>query len=201
MSVTAEVLEIVKEMPGCTSAEVVALMSHVKAQTVYARLDMLKTRGDIRQERDDKRRVHWYMNETPKPIAPRRGKVKKDAVIELTCVQSPKQAAAAAKYIFDRNNEPKGISSFVPEVAQAHYQSAIARLQSQVIELELWKADAIKRYPDLAIPPLLKRAREIVADELRASGENDMAEKVVAGKNDKSLAVRLVLKMLEGETA
>lgn len=195
MSITAEVLEIVREMPGCTSAEVVALMSHVKKQTVYARLDALNIRGEVRQERDDKKRVHWYINETGVPVAPRRGKAKKPAVIELNVVTSKEHAERISRHIRDA----KVNTTYVPEVAHAHYQATIDQLRARVAELEAWKADAIQRYPDLAVPPLLKKARDIVAAELRASDDINQAERVELGHCDTTLPVRVALKMLEGD--
>ena len=170
-TIREEVFEVVKELPGTTSGDVVALMPHVHKQTVYSSLDALRVRGEIRQERPYAGgHVTWFANATVTPPPPKRRKITPDGV---TTVSSP-------------------------EVAQAHYQSTIDRLQARIAELEAWKADAIQRYPDLAIDPMLKKARDIVAQELRDSGDKDLAEKAIAGQLDTKLPVRLVLKMLEG---
>ena len=56
----------------------------------------------------------------------------------------------------------------------------ISQLEARITELEMWKMEAIERYPDLAVDPLTMRAREIVASKLDAK----QAAEVRAGRKD-----------------
>jgi predicted transcriptional regulator len=59
-------------------------------------------------------------------------------------------------------------------------------LSAQIAELEAWKADAIKKHPDLAeTDPLLLKAREIVAGLLRDRGAPQEAlDRLLGGQMD-----------------
>lgn len=79
----------------------------------------------------------------------------------------------------------------------AGYEARIAAFQVQIAELEAWKADAIARFPDLAVPPVTIRARRLVAAEVRAGGDNALADQIIAGLKDTTLMVRVAVKALE----
>lgn len=155
MGTTSEVMEIVRELPGLTSGEIVNLMPHVKSQSVYSRLYTMMTNGAVRRENK-----LWYLG---------------GGVAQM--------------------------NRKLAETASTSDATTIATLLAKVAALEGWKADAIGRYPDLAIPPLLKRARDIVAKELLETGDRKGAADVENGLRDNALPVRLVLKMLEGDVA
>ena len=89
----------------------------------------------------------------------------------------------------------------VPRVAS---DACVTTLKARIAELERWQANAIARFPDLGVDPIIYRARQIVAAELRAtgdSGDRNMADAVQAGQRDTVLAMRLVIKMLEEKAA
>ena len=163
MSTKSEVIEVVRELPGLSSGDIVSMMPHVNPQTVYASLNSLMNRGELRREGQRREEYRWHLGNG---VPPRK---------------------------FSPPNVTSGAHSKDSEI--------IVALKAQIKELETWKAEAIQRYPDLAIPPLLKRAREIVASELRESGDRNGAADVEKGARDGTLPVRLVLKMLEGEVA
>ncbi len=73
----------------------------------------------------------------------------------------------------------------------------IEPLRKQIAELEAWKAEAIARYPDLAVPPLVKRARQLVAEMLRSSNDHGLAGQVVAGTKDGTMMMRVCVAALE----
>lgn len=62
--------------------------------------------------------------------------------------------------------------------------------RAKIAELEAWKADAIARFPDLAVDPDTIRAREIVHKMLIDSGDRNLAADVLAGKKDETMLVR-----------
>lgn len=72
----------------------------------------------------------------------------------------------------------------------------IRDLQAKVAELEAWKADAIARYPDLGIPPLLKRARQIAAKRFKSEPAHS---DIVSGRKDNSALILAIMDALEGE--
>lgn len=65
-----------------------------------------------------------------------------------------------------------------------------ADYRAKIAELEAWKADAIARFPDLAVDPDTIRARKIVHKMLIDSGDRNLAADVLAGKKDETMLVR-----------
>lgn len=164
MTITEEIIEVVREMPGLVSAQIVELMPHVRRQSVYSTLNSLYMQGRI--SRDGARQSEYKWNINPNPaVKPVKGK----RVMVSLPVPAP-----------------------VSDVD-------VEQLRLRVIELEAWKADVIRRYPETAIPAATMRARSIVAAELQDSGDSKMATEVRDGLRDGSLAMRLVIKMLEGD--
>jgi len=53
MSITSEILEVLKNLPGVTSGQIVEFMPHVNKQTVYAQLHSMYLRGELSRETDD----------------------------------------------------------------------------------------------------------------------------------------------------
>lgn len=90
---------------------------------------------------------------------------------------------------------PREIKLRVPTATglQARLDEATAK----IAELEEWKADAIKRFPDLAVPPLVITAREIVAKRLKANGDPNGAHDVLAGRRDHTPLVQATVDALE----
>ncbi len=73
----------------------------------------------------------------------------------------------------------------------------IAELCSRINELEAWKKNALERYPDLGVDPLILKARQIVAAEVRASGDKHLADLVLSGAKDETMLVKVTAKALE----
>jgi hypothetical protein len=79
----------------------------------------------------------------------------------------------------------------------AGYEVLIETLRGQIKELSQWKIDALERYPDLAVAPIVLKARAIVAEEFRAAGDTHVADMVMRGRQDATLAMRVTIKALE----
>lgn len=152
-SMRDEVLEVVREMPGLKSGQIVDLMPHAKKQSVYAMLNKLMMQGIVVKNNG------CFTMVVGDPVPPVRKR-----------------------------------SSFAEVVSAATIDS----LRAQVRELEAWKADALKRFPDLAVSELVRKARDIVADEVLVCGDTKSADDIRAGRRDTALPMRLVIKMLEG---
>jgi len=70
-----------------------------------------------------------------------------------------------------------------------------------IATLEAWKADAIKRFPDLAVDPAIITARKKVAALYRADGDNMKASAVIAGQHDHTPIMRAVASVIEDMAA
>lgn len=79
------------------------------------------------------------------------------------------------------------------------YKGIANALKEQVAELQRWKANAIKQYPDLAVPPSVLKARKIAADEVATAGDSALADQIRRGDQDNSLVMRVTVKALEGK--
>lgn len=73
----------------------------------------------------------------------------------------------------------------------------VADLRAKIAELEAWKAEAIARYPTLAVPAVVLRAREIVAADLKEHLDPQGAEQVLQGRRDDTAVIRSVVRALE----
>lgn len=169
-----EILEIVTALPGATSGQIIDLMPHVKKQSVYAGLNNLYVRGLVTREKvgssaQGRPAYAWSVNPDGKPPVVAR-KVKPSTTLRWnTCAVST------------RPPEPSPVLMF----------------QSELEELRRWKADAIARYPDLAVDPLVLKARNMVAEEI-GSADTVMRDAVLRGERDGALPMRVALKLLEG---
>lgn len=79
------------------------------------------------------------------------------------------------------------------------YKGIANALKDQVAELQRWKANAIKQYPDLAVPSSVLKARKVVADEVAATGDSALADQIRRGDQDNSLMMRVTIKVMEGK--
>jgi hypothetical protein len=79
--------------------------------------------------------------------------------------------------------------------AGAHAECAI--LRERIAELEAWQAEALKRFPDLAVAPTIITAREIVAKRLKANGDANGALDVQAGRRDHTPIMQAAVDALE----
>lgn len=162
-----EVLEIIREMPGLTTNEIYGLMPHTSRAAVNSMITFLTARGDIV-------RTEGKVETGPKGMARRN-----------------------PTYAVSSNPAPKAVPHKTKEPSTAALHATIKQLHDTIAELEQWKQVAIARYPDLAVPPVVIRARKLVATEVRAGGDNALADQIIAGAKDATLMVRVAIKALE----
>jgi len=162
-----EVLEIIRELPGSTSAEIRALMPHRKRALVASMLSYLKKRGIIEVS-------------GRKSVAVGDGKMRRIEAYRISDNPTPKFARRART---------------TPSEAALH--ELIQALNKQLDDLHAWKTKAIARYPDLMVDPTVAKARKLVAAELRAGGDVVSARHVEKGDRDDALVMRVTIKALE----
>lgn len=166
-----EVLEIVREMPGLTTNEIHALMPHTSRAALNSMVTYLTARGDIL-------RTEGKQEMGPKGIARRN-----------------------PTYAISSNPTPKAVKHKVKEPSTTALHATIKELHDKIADLEAWKQAAIARYPVLGVPPIVARARKLVAAEVRAGGDNALADQIIAGAKDATLMVRVAIKALEESEA
>lgn len=81
----------------------------------------------------------------------------------------------------------------------AGMKARIAQLEAENAELRAWRVEAEQRFPDLKVPPVVIRARQIVAETLRSDGDTRHAQEVLSGAKDCSPMVRAVIHALGDE--
>lgn len=169
MDIRNEVLEIVRTLPGVDASEIITLMPHVSRATVYCALTKLKAEGVLIV--DGKKQLK----------------------------RSNGAPYWASKYVLNPSPNPTlnviKMKRRVPTEVGVNAQ--MQELKARIAELEAWKRDAIARYPDLAVAPVVLKARKIVADEVRAGGDRALADHIMAGHKDDTLMVRVTIKALE----
>lgn len=69
----------------------------------------------------------------------------------------------------------------------------IQELEAEVHELECWKEDAIRRYPDLSVKPEILAARKIIAKVFSDQQDHTKAREAMAGNLDKSPIMQVAL--------
>lgn len=154
-------------MPGLTSTEVAALMPHANKATVASMVFILKKAG--------------YIKESGKKLESRRNG----------------NPMSIPVYSISDNPAPNVVKMkrTAPTEQALHVQ--IKELNATISELVAWKTNAIARYPDLAVDPVVLKARKLVAEEVRAGGDNHLANEIIAGHKDSTLMVRVAIKALE----
>lgn len=163
----AEVLEIIREMPNLTSPEIATLMPHVNKQTVMCMINYLKKTGVVTVGG------------------------KKDRTGEGGWVR------AIPTYTLSTNPTPNVVKMKRKAPTEAALHIQIRQLNEKLAELEAWKRDAISRYPDLAVDPIILKARKLVSAEVRAGGDTALADQIVMGRKDDTLMMRVTVKALE----
>lgn len=69
----------------------------------------------------------------------------------------------------------------------------VKALRVRVAELEAWKKDAIARFPDLDVDPVVAEARKLVAGQMDNAAD---AEQVRLGRRDSTLPMRVAIEAL-----
>lgn len=166
-----EVIEILTNLPDSTTRDVSTLMPHVPFGTTASVLHLLKLEGIVEESGHNE-------------ITTADGKKRKQTTYRISANPTPVPV------------EPK-VKRKQQGPTNAGYEARITELKAQIAELEQWKADAISRFPDLAVSPMVVIARKLVADEVRKSGDNRLADEIIAGRNDNTMLMRVTLKALE----
>ena len=164
---TEEVIEIVEAMPGVTAREIYELCPHRKESSLSSTLFNLKNRGILKTS----------SKTLPTKIGPR----------EFTT------------YFIntDPNPVPPAPRRKQKQPTDAGYKAQIEELKDKIAELEAWKQAAMSRFPDLAVSPIVLKARRLVADEVRAGGDTLLANQIIEGRKDDTMLVKVTIKALE----
>lgn len=99
------------------------------------------------------------------------------------------------------DGSPKALS--IPPVTvrkQVEWAKAVAaekEMYAELTELKAWKADAIARYPDLGVEPLILKARKIVANIYHAKMDTARKEDALKGRLDKTPIMEATVAALE----
>lgn len=166
-----KVLETLTAFPNITTNEIVDLIPECTRVTLQSTISKLHKRGILMQGpyKVDTRGDGMKYSFRTYAVNP-------SAVKKLLAPKKPKQASV---------------------LTDAGLNARLEELKAKVQELETWKEQAIERFPDLAVAPLLLKARKIVAEETRASGDGILANHIMAGHKDATMLVRVTLKALE----
>lgn len=166
-TVKDELREVIANLPGITVHDMKELMPHVNYSTLTARLQMLYLEGVVLREK------------VPNPIS--KGKGLK-SVFSYKLNPNPKPVPPVQPM---RNTTP----------STAGLTARIDELTNTIKELKAWKANAIARYPDLDVDPIVLEARNIVASELDGS-DSILADQVRRGLKDSILPMRVTIAAL-----
>ncbi len=129
----AEVLEIIRELPGLAAPEIHTLMPHTPKSTVGSTLFKLKMQGYITVA------GRKYITTEGK----KRGVTKAYPTYQLSATPTPNVVPIKRK---------------APTEAGLNMQ--LKDLKDRITELEAWKREAIARYPDLAVAPAVLKAAD-----------------------------------------
>ena len=160
MSNTSEIIEIIREFPKVTASQIIEFCPHMRRQNVYSTLNSLNVRGIIAAD----------LIENPNP----KGKNPIKRVNGYTLEEKPNPKSYKAR---------KGLE--FKKVKVADTSAELEQLRERVLDLEQWKREALARYPDLAVDPITKRARELSIARYEEIGDFKMAAEIKAGKKDK----------------
>ena len=76
-------------------------------------------------------------------------------------------------------------------------QPDVEHLQAEIAQLRQWKAEAILKYPDLGVEPVVIKARSIIADILRKKGDAAGANATLRGFRDNTTLIEAVVAAME----
>lgn len=144
-----DVLEVIRELPGLTPAQIAEHVTHINPGVVRQVLSKLTAKGEVLRE-----------------------------------LRGPQAfGTGRSPYVYRFNPTPTPLPAKLKLVGPtpAGLQVQLQELKAQVRELQQWKNDATVRYPDLAVDPLVLKARKIAAARLEGVARDD----VLAGRKDK----------------
>lgn len=164
-----EILEILRELPGLTTQEILELMPHTTRSSVFSLVSKLVRSGAVEVA-------------GTKPGAPR---------------QIGGKPYPISTYRISANPTPNVVQMRRKQPSETALTVRIKELEDRIAELTVWKNAAIARYPDLAVDTVVLKARKLVAEEVRAGGDVALADQIIAGNKDATLMVRVTIKALE----
>jgi hypothetical protein len=123
-----------------------------------------------------------------------RGVLVKDGAKQVDTKQGPREFPT---YKVSDNPVPAAKKCKLKKPTEAGLQARLDEAHRLIAELQAWKESAMSRFPDLAVSPLVLKARKLVADEVRAGGDLILANHIVEGKKDETLLVKVAIKALE----
>lgn len=162
-----EILEVFRELPGTTVSEALELLPHLSRSSATSTIYRLYGNG-LLVKAGKKRGDSGHSQST--------FKVNPDP--------NPKPVSATRKIKLKK-----------PTDAGLIYE--VQELKRKISELEVWKANAIDRHPDLAVAPVVLRARKLAAAEVSAGGDALLAEQIRNGMKDSTLIMRVTIRALE----
>jgi hypothetical protein len=147
------------------------------------------------------REVYTFMPHVPKGTVSSilhslkiKGTVIEEGTKTLDTASGPRPFAA---YMVSDSPVPLGKKRKLKQPTDDGLREQMKELRRQLVELEAWKEAAMSRFPDLAVSPIVLKARKLVADEVRAGGDMLLANQIVEGKKDETLLVKVAIKALE----
>lgn len=162
------ILEAVRQWPDVTMAELQEVIDYPVKKSISPRVSMLVSMG------------HLMRKKVPNPVPPHRGR----------------QPFIYAYSIGDGTPQPlKPCHRHSP--TPAGLEARMAEMESRLQELSSWREEAIARYPDLAVPPIILRARKIVEEVYCGANDPAGAKEVHMGRRDQSLIMKAVCLALE----
>jgi hypothetical protein len=171
MNAANDILLVIDKLPGITSPQLCDLLPHINGRTVRSTLSTLYKRRKVTRVKAPRR------EDDPRPAG------NTGFAYMVNPVPAPRKGKLKPEQMAAR------------KVRDDSIDAELARLRNQIAELEAWKADAIKRFPDLAVAPEVLQARKIVADCL--GGDVVAVEDTLAGRKDHSPIMRATLVALQ----
>jgi hypothetical protein len=169
IEVRRRILDIVTAMPGCEYKEILTL-ADAKAYTVKEQLRILANDGTLTKEKKT-------FNT----------KQRGGRTFALTySLREPGTKVVSAAPVTVRKAQTLSDTSTLLEV-----------LHAEIAELKAWKVDAIARYPDLGVEPLILKARKIVANIYHKKLDTTRKADALAGRLDKTPIMEATVAALE----
>jgi hypothetical protein len=183
----------VQNNPGCTSVDVASHFPE-QAGSVGGTLSHMHDDGLLSRQKKGAHFYYFILDEQHTLAEGRRKLAEAEAALAEAEDDLTQTEAALAR---ERGLAHTQLVDTQEQVVTVLAQNA--DLSAQITELQAWKADAIKKHPELASPdPLLLKAREIVAEVQRDKMQDPSTlGRLLAGEYDSGSAVQAALLALK----
>ncbi len=194
-SVSDQVLEIIRQLPDSTGKDIVELLPTVPKGSVAAALTNLYkgrkvTRTPTRTENDRPTFKYQLVDDPSKVPTPKVKQYRSRGAPHRVKIEEVNAA------IGGRTGPSVVQTDFIASQSKASMRGRIRQLEDEVASLRTWKADALERYPDLAVDQTTLTARKLVAKILRDGGDTQGADNVLHGSRDGSMIMRATVEAL-----